>query len=505
MRYRTRVFLLVILTVTICNLLLFCLMYVQTHKALFQEIQSTAVSIVSTGATFLDGDRLSAIRTREDEGTANYRSTENLLRQIRDANRRSDVNVAYLYTMMASPDNPAVMLFGVDSESSRENKSHVGDVYKGVFAKDFKVQNRVFVDETPSSDQWGTWITACAPVNIRNGRVVSMLCGDLGYADVKRKTTWKLIICGLISMSATLMAAIVISSILARHVSKPIQVLHYSLHEVGKGNFNFRMDETTPCEFGDVARTVNSMVAGLRQRDMLKGVFAHYVSDQILNSVLEHGHQPNLNGERRKITVLFSDIRNFTALSEQLSPEDVVSLLNEYFEAMVDIIFRYNGMLDKFMGDGMMVIFGAPEDDPYQEEHAITAGLEMLRKLKLLCDKWKHGRDLAISIGIGIHTGIAVVGNIGSQKHMEYTAIGDTVNLAYHIESLTKETGYSLLVSDYTFVSVRNQFAFKRIENLAIKGRKESVVVYAVIDTIQEHKVIAFPTFDAVATGCHTS
>ena len=503
MRYRTRLFLLVILAVTISNLLLFCLMYVQTHKALFREIQSTAVSIAATGAAFLDGEQLAAIRTREDEDTANYRTNENLLRRIRDVNRRSDVNVAYLYTMMASPENPGALLFGVDSESSRENKSHVGDVYKGVFSKDFKVQNRIFVDETPSSDQWGEWITACAPVLGRDGRVVSMLCADLGYADVKRKTTWKLILCGLISLSATMGAAIVISVLLARHVGKPIQVLHDSLKEVGKGNFDVRMDVSTPCEFGEVARTVNSMVDGLRQRDMLKGVFARYVSDQLLTSVLEHGHQPHLNGERRKITVLFSDIRNFTALSEQMSPEDVVSILNEYFEAMVDIIFTYKGMLDKFMGDGMMVIFGAPEDDPYQEEHAIMAGLEMLRTLKQLCDKWKHGKDLAISCGIGINTGIAVVGNIGSQKHMEYTAIGDTVNLAYHIESLTKESGHSLLVSDYTYVGVRNQFDFQRIENLPIKGRKESVVVYAVHDPAQEAKVIAFPAPDGYATACH--
>jgi adenylate cyclase len=491
------------LTVTISNLLLFCLMYVQTHKALFREIQSTAISIAATGATFLDGEQLAGIRTREDEGTSQYRSIENLLRGIRDANRRKDVTVAYLYTMMASPDNPNVMLFGVDSEAGKENKSHVGDVYKGLYSKDFKVQNRIFVDETPSSDQWGDWITACAPVLGRDGRVVSMLCVDLGYADVKRKTTWKLMLCGLISLAGTMGAAFVLSVILARHVSRPVQVLHHSLNEVGKGNFDVRMEVSTPGEFGEVAQAVNSMVEGLRQRDMLKGVFARYVSDQILKSVLEHGQQPNLKGERRKITVLFSDIRNFTALSEQLSPEDVVSLLNEYFEAMVDIVFTHKGMLDKFMGDGMMAVFGAPEDDPYQEEHAIMAGLEMLRTLKQLCDKWKHGKDMAISCGIGINSGIAVVGNIGSQKHMEYTAIGDTVNLAYHIESLTKETGHSLLVSDYTYVSVRNQFDFRRIENLAIKGRRESVVVYAVLDATQEAKVIAFPTFDGVATGCH--
>jgi adenylate cyclase len=502
MKYRTRLFLLVMLTVAISNFLLFSLFFVQSHTALFKEIQSNAVSIVSTGATLLDGDKLAIIRTRQDEGSENYRLTEGLLRKIRDANRRKDVNVAYLYTMMASPDNPGSLLFGVDSETSRENKSHVGDVYKGVFSKDFKLQNRIFVDESPSSDQWGVWITACAPVNNKGGRVVSMLCADLNYADVKQKTTWKLVMIGLISLAATMTASFAICMLLARQGSRPIQALHRSLEEVGKGNFAVRMDSSDSREFNEVADTLNSMVAGLRQRDVLKGVFARYVSDQILNSVLEQGSQPNLNGERRKITVLFSDIRNFTALSERLSPEDVVSLLNEYFESMVDIIFKYRGMLDKFMGDGMMVIFGAPDDDAYQEEHAVMAGLEMLRTLQQLCDKWRHGKDMSISIGIGINTGIAVVGNIGSQKHMEYTAIGDTVNLAYHIESLTKEAGYSLLVSDYTYVSVRNQFDFTRIENLRVKGRKESIVVYAVVDAAQEGKVISFPTIHGFATGC---
>jgi adenylate cyclase len=500
MRYRTRLFLLILVTVTVCNILLFLILYVQAHKALFREIQSTAVSIVTTGATFLDGDRLANVRTREDEDTANYRAVEGQLTRIRDANRRIDVNVAYLYTMMPAPDNPGVMLFGVDCETSRENKSHVGDVYKGVFGKDFKIRDSVFVDESASSDQWGEWITACAPVKSGDGRVVSMLCADLRYSDVKRKTTWKLITCGLISLAATTAAGFLISMLLSRHVSRPIRQLHLSLAEVGRGNFDVRMDQSGGDEFGDVARTVNAMVDGLRQRDMLKGVFARYVSDKILTSVLEHGHQPNLNGERRKITILFSDIRNFSALSEQLSPEDVVSFLNEYFEAMVDIIFRYHGTLDKFMGDGMMVIFGAPEDDPFQEEHAILAGLEMLAKLREVGDRWKQGRDMGISIGIGIHTGIAVVGNIGSQRHMEYTAIGDTVNLAYQIESLTKEAGYSLLVSDYTFVSVRNQFVFRRIDNLTVKGRKDPVVVYAVLDTVRAERELALPLYETCAT-----
>jgi adenylate cyclase len=481
MNYRTRLFLLVTLAVVISNLLLFSLLYLQTHKALFREIQCNATSIVASGASMIDGDMLAGIRSREDEGTQNYRIIEGHLRRIRDANRRSDINVAYLYTMMSLKDNPGVVVFGVDSEAKAEDKSHVGDVYKGTYGAEFRIQDKNFVDEIPSRDQWGEWITACAPVKKSDNQVVSMLCADLHYSDVEQKTTRQLILYGAISLAATMAVALFTAMLLARHVSKPIQSLHQTLDEVGRGNFEVHMDSTARDEFGEVARTVNAMVDGLKQRDMLKGVFARYVSDQILNSVLERGYQPDINGERRKITVLFSDIRNFTSLSEQLSPEKVVSFLNEYFEAMVDIVFKYQGMLDKFMGDGMMVVFGAPEDDPYQEEHAIRAALEMSQELQRMCDKWQHGKGVSISNGIGINTGIAIVGNIGSHRHMEYTAIGDTVNLASRIESMTKEAGCSILVSDYTYVSVRSQFVFKRLDDLVIKGKKDSVVVHTVI------------------------
>lgn len=492
MRFSTKLFLLVILAVASSNLLLFSMLYIQTSKALFKEVQSNATSIAATAASMVDGDVLASIRTRADESTAAYGTMVELLRKIRDANRRSDFNVAYLYTMMASPDNPNVLVFGVDSEARIEDKSHVGDVYKGTFSPDFKVQDKNYVDETPSRDQWGEWITACAPVRKKGGDVESIICADIGFSDVKKRTTSKLTAIGMISLSVTLLVALSISMLLTRKVSKPIHSLHHTLAAVGKGDFDIRMESTTRDEFGEVALAVNSMVEGLRQRELLKGVFARYVSEKVLDAVLKQGERAILHGERRKITVLFSDIRNFTDLSEQLSPEEVVCLLNEYFEAMVDIVFKNHGTLDKFIGDGMMVIFGAPDDDPFQEENAVRTALEMRQELKRLCEKWKHGRDVRITTGIGINTGVAIVGNIGSQKRMEYTAIGDTVNFASRMEAITKETGHSILVSDYTYVSVRNQFNFKRLDNVMIKGKKASVVAYAVLDDTQDETACAF-------------
>jgi len=233
-----------------------------------------------------------------------------------------------------------------------------------------------------------------------------------------------------------------------------------------------------------MAIAVNQMAAGLSERERVKSAFARYVSHQVMDSVLKSTHADVLQGNRRRISVLFCDIRGFSSISERLPPERVVELLNEYFELMVDVVFRNRGTLDKFLGDGMMVIFGAPEDDVYQEEHALRAALEMQRELRKLSGKWE-AEGIKIRIGVGVNSGPAIVGNIGSSKRMEYTAIGDTVNLASRLESATKELGVGILVSEYTYQAVRGTFTFKSMGEVHVRGRNEPVMTYSVEDTDQ--------------------
>jgi adenylate cyclase len=144
-------------------------------------------------------------------------------------------------------------------------------------------------------------------------------------------------------------------------------------------------------------------------------------------------------------------------------------------------VFRNQGTLDKFIGDGMMVIFGAPEDDAYQEEHALRTALEMQRELRQLSSKWES-EGICIRVGIGINSGPAVVGNIGSTKRMEYTAIGDTVNLASRLESATKDLGVPILISEYTYNAVRGSFQMRPMGPVTVRGRSEAVMTYALED-----------------------
>lgn len=268
--------------------------------------------------------------------------------------------------------------------------------------------------------------------------------------------------------------------ILSREVSRPLDALRRTVDAIGQGDLEARIELARKDEFGDVAQALNAMAVGLRAGETLKSSFRRYVPGELMESILQSGELPAVRGDRRRITVLFSDIRGFTAMSEDMRPEAVVGLLNQYFDRMIDAAFRNHTTSVKFLGDGLMVIFGAPADDPYQEEHAVKAALEMQVELRELCAQWEREGRPAVRIGIGINSGAAVVGNFGSTQRMEYTAIGDTVNLAARLETATKEVGADILISEYTYNAVRGLFRTTRVGPIQVKGRSDPVVVYSV-------------------------
>jgi len=464
------------------NLLMLVLTIPKIQEALFKQVQSKALSIASTASALLDGSEFEKVKTREDEKSATYRELQARLRILRNANRRDDVHVEYIYTLQPAPNDPSVLLLGIDPEELLENQSHVGDVYKGVFGTRFSMLDRPLVDESPSRDQWGEWISAYAPVKNRLGKTVSMLGIDLRSGDVKKITTSDILKIAAVSFAISSILAVALSLLLFRTMSRPLRQLQQALQAIGTGNYGATITINSSDEFGEIATAFNKMSEGLKQRENLKAAFARYVSSHIMEKVLSQDSQAVLEGERRKVTVLFADIRNFTKLSENLPPEDVVRILNEYLERMVGVIYKYDGTLDKFLGDGIMAIFGAPVGDKYQEEHAIRAAIDMQKELGSLCEKWMTQGRPAIQVGIGINTGLAIVGNIGSNQHMEYTAIGDTVNLASRMESMTKELNCEILVTDYSYIAVKNTFQFRRIGELPVRGRELPVAVYT-IDT----------------------
>jgi adenylate cyclase len=179
-------------------------------------------------------------------------------------------------------------------------------------------------------------------------------------------------------------------------------------------------------------------------------------------------------GERKKVTALFGDVRGVTTFPEQLSPEETLTMLNDYFGNTIEAVAKNAGHLNKFMGHGLMALLGALRDDEFQEKDAVQAALDMRDALKDLQDNWadseSRARDALARTGISIDTWLAIVGNIGSQQPMEFTAIGDSINLASRIEKPTRDRRVDILVSHYAYVAARGRFPFEQVAEISIKG-----------------------------------
>ncbi|MBI4225081.1 MAG: adenylate/guanylate cyclase domain-containing protein [Candidatus Sungbacteria bacterium] len=222
-------------------------------------------------------------------------------------------------------------------------------------------------------------------------------------------------------------------------------------------------------------------LSGERERKEIKKLFGKYVSPRVLEEILVDPAKVALGGEEREVTVLFSDIRGFTTLSEKTSPQELVRILNKYFSAMSAEIVNREAVLDKYIGDAIMAFWGAPLDDPLQADHALAAAKGMIAALKKLNEELAAAGDPEIAIGIGIHTGRAVVGNIGSEFRFDYTLIGDTVNVASRLEGLNKEHKTTLIISENTKNKLREPHELRSLGEVSVKGRAEPLHVYTLL------------------------
>lgn len=249
---------------------------------------------------------------------------------------------------------------------------------------------------------------------------------------------------------------------------------------------------------------IHFMTEERRGREM-RNIFSSYVSPKVVAELVKDPDKARLSGERKELTVLFSDIKGFTSFSEKHPPEEVIAILNEYMSSMTDIIFRWDGTLDKFVGDAILVFWGAPVNQPDHAEMAVRCALNMRERLSRLQEKWRNEGREPLDAGIGINTGEMVVGNMGAQgKKMDYTVIGDHVNLGSRIESLTRRYNCNILISEFTYKHIKDlvvanedelgqidnigtsekqrlgHVAIRDLDSVKIKGREQPVLIYEV-------------------------
>ncbi|UCB46235.1 MAG: adenylate/guanylate cyclase domain-containing protein [Spirochaetota bacterium] len=294
------------------------------------------------------------------------------------------------------------------------------------------------------------------------------------------------LVAGIVSVIAFILSVSIYLLVTENMVIKAIKKFSGGVEEITKGNFDYHINIKRNDEIGDLATTFNGMTDGLKERDMVKDLFGKYVQKEVAEMVLKS--EIKLGGEKQVATVLFSDIRSFTTLSEQLEPKNLVSMLNRYFTAMVDHIIRYSGVLDKYIGDALMVHFGILSDTKNSADNAVKTAIDMTKSLMDFNEQQENRKEPQINIGIGIHTGELVAGNIGSPNRMEYTVVGDTVNLASRAEGLTKLFGAHIVITEATHENLKDQGSYlsRPLDLIVVKGKTKPVLMYEIFDADSE-------------------
>jgi len=266
---------------------------------------------------------------------------------------------------------------------------------------------------------------------------------------------------------------------LAALLSRPIFRLVQATGAIAAGNFNIALPVASRDELGVLTESFNRMARSLREKEMIKRAFTRYVAREVVEEILKDPENLVLSGERRQVTVLFCDVRGFTPMSERLAPEEVVLLLNDFYNLMIETTFKFDGTLDKFLGDAVMAVFGAPMAHPDHSARAIRTALAMQEGISGLNEKRARDGKEAISVGIGVSAGEAVAGTVGTEDRMEYTVIGDSVNLAARLESNAKPG--QILISHRTYERVRDLVDARPLGRIRVKGKEEEVEVYEVL------------------------
>lgn len=281
-----------------------------------------------------------------------------------------------------------------------------------------------------------------------------------------------------------LVAAALVSFPLASRLISPILTLLKGTKEIALGNLDFRIPHIRRDEIGALIESFNNMASELKKKEILKGAFSRYVNPYIAEEIMRTPGSVRLGGQRSELTVFFADIRGFTELSRLRPPEEVVEVLNLYFTLITEVVFFFNGTVDKFIGDAVMSVFGSPVKDERHLEQGVKAAVAVKEAVSRV-NRIRQGRGLnALDIGIGLNSGTAIVGNMGSHMRMEYTAIGDMVNVASRLCGVAG--GGEIVITETVYESVREHCTAEEMPSQELKGMGSPISLYGIQDVSAE-------------------
>lgn len=318
------------------------------------------------------------------------------------------------------------------------------------------------------------------PILLAGKKEIGRISIGLSLDRINRTTRTMQFILILIS-AVGLLFGIVGALILSNFLTRPIHELVDGVQAIGRGEYDQTITRRANDEIGDLTEAFNQMSRSLEEKEQIKDAFRRYVSHQVAEEIFKDPAKyiETLKGTRRTVTVLFADIRGFTPLSERLGAEEVVALLNEVLTKMTNFIFRYEGTIDKFLGDGLMALFGAPLAHADDINRAINAAVDIQKSILAMNENRRQANKEMINVGIGIDTGDVVVGNIGAKVRLNYTVIGHSVNIAARLQEVA--VGGEIIISERVFAGAQVDYKFSEAMLIKVKGKEEPVKIYRVI------------------------
>ncbi len=373
-------------------------------------------------------------------------------------------------TFLVNKDGQVLVHPDTDKILSSENLKYLPAVEKMISSKNENEQN-VFPDEE------GNLLFYAYHRIIGDMFVVTTISHHDVFEAINR-TTYRIVLFSI----AVIFLAIIIIRFFSKTLTSPIGKLVDASHDIEEGNFSLELKSKTRDEIGVLTSSFNHMAKGLGEREILMKTFSKFTNKTLAQKAING--ELKLGGETKKATIFFSDIRSFTAMSEKLTPQEVVEFLNEYMTRMVECVNKTNGIVDKFIGDAIMAVWGTPEssgsaaDDAW---NAVKAALMMRVALSNYNKERVAAGKAPMRIGCGINTGDVVAGQIGSSERMEYTVIGDAVNFASRTEALNKPFATDILITENTYDLVKDKVVVEEMPSVHVKGKEGNVKMFAVV------------------------
>ncbi|MDZ7761003.1 MAG: adenylate/guanylate cyclase domain-containing protein [Desulfovermiculus sp.] len=455
--------------------------YWQAKSAMMKSIQQELQSAAVIGARFVNGKEVQALQEPEHSSTPTYRRLQRLMGDL--AQSTPEFLYAYIMRMHEGRvefvvDSPPSDDDGDGRISEDEMPAPIGELYPDPPQDLLQGFVMPSVDRKPWKDQWGWTLSGYAPITTDTGRQVGLLGIDMSANRIRDKLA-NIRRAGLVSLGLALSLALVLTWFLSRQILYPVHSLQTAMQAVANGDLGQNLPVVRRDEFGRLMQLFNHMIQGLREKEILKKSLGKVMDRTVVDRLLSD--ELKLGGEVVEVSILFCDLRNFTALCTKLPPHLLVSLLNEYFTLMVREVESKGGMVDKFVGDSIMAVFEHPAGRGSDPDAAVEAALAMLEECDRLNAKRHLKGEFALKNSIGLHRGAVVAGNIGSPERMEYTCIGDAVNVAAQLEKSTRELDTRLAVSEeFRSRLTRTAHLFPSSREIQLKGRKQSIGVSVV-------------------------